>query len=324
MKTLDLIGAPFDLGASRRGCSMGPTALRIAGLVDRLAELGHPVVNHGDLAAKPVAGLTLPGRARDAAAVAGWARALEHAALESLSCGNVPVFLGGDHSISFGTVSGAARHAEQADRPLFVLWLDAHADYNTPATSPSGNMHGMPVACFTGLEGFENLLPANRPQVRPDHVFLFGARSIDADERHLLLAAGVNVLDMRALDEHGVAGLMRRIIDIVTRANGLLHVSLDADFLDPEVAPGVGTPVNGGVTWREAHLAMEMLADSGLVSSMDIVELNPFLDNRGMTAKALVDLTASLFGQRIYASVDAAAFVAATGGQEMREMLLSA
>ncbi len=158
----------------------------------------------------------------------------------------------------------------------------------------------MPVAFLTGLPGFDGMLDANLAKVLPENVFLFGVRSIDRDERRLLTEAGVNVLDMRAVDEHGVAALMQRIIDMVKAANGMLHVSFDADFLDPSIAPGVGTPVNGGATWREAHLAMELLSDSGLVTSMDIVELNPFLDERGKTAMALVDLTASLFGQRIY------------------------
>ncbi len=212
----------------------------------------------------------------------------------------MPVFLGGDHSISFGTVAGASRHAQESGRPFFLLWIDAHADYNTPKSSPSGNMHGMPVAFLTGLPGFDGMLDANLAKVLPENVFLFGVRSIDRDERRLLTEAGVNVLDMRAVDEHGVAALMQRIIDMVKAANGMLHVSFDADFLDPSIAPGVGTPVNGGATWREAHLAMELLSDSGLVTSMDIVELNPFLDERGKTAMALVDLTASLFGQRIY------------------------
>lgn len=321
MKIIELIGAPFDLGASLRGTSMGPAALRVAGLADRLTALGHPVIDSGDLVAKPVSDLMLKGRAREAAQVAGWARVLDNTAYTSLAEGRTPVFLGGDHSIAFGTVAGASRHAKEAGRPLFVLWIDAHADYNTPKSSPSGNMHGMPVAFFTGLQGFDGVLETKLVPVRPENVFLFGVRSIDRDERRLLTEAGVNVLDMRALDEHGVAGLMQRIIEVVSAANGMLHVSLDADFLDPSIAPGVGTPVNGGATWREAHLAMELLADSGFVTSMDIVELNPFLDERGKTAMALVDLTASAFGQRIYEAVDAAAFVAGNGGQVKADML---
>jgi arginase len=324
MKTIELIGAPFDLGASLRGTSMGPAALRIAGLADRLTALGHPVIDGGDLAAKPVSDLKLEGRARDAAQVAGWARSLDHAAHASLSKGRTPVFLGGDHSIAFGTVAGASRYAKEAGRPLFVLWIDAHADYNTPKSSPSGNMHGMPVAFFTGLAGFDGMLETQLAPVSPENVFLFGVRSIDRDERRLLNEAGVNVLDMRAVDEHGVAGLIQRIIEVVSTANGMLHVSFDADFLDPSIAPGVGTPVNGGATWREAHLAMEMLSDSGLLTSLDIVELNPFLDERGKTALALADLTASLFGLRIYEAVDAAAFVAGHGGQAKADMLLFA
>ncbi len=323
-KIVELIGAPLDLGASMRGCAMGPCALRVAGIADRLSDLGHRVIDNGDLSASPVHDIHIAGRAKNAAEITGWARLLEKSAYDSLQAGRMPVFLGGDHAISFGTVSGAARHAEAQGRPLFVLWIDAHADYNNPATSPSGNMHGMPVAFFTGVKGFDGIIPGARSTVAPENVFILGVRSIDRDERHALAEAGVNVMDMRALDEHGIASLLRRVLDTVEKANGMLHVSFDADFLDPSIAPGVGTAVNGGATWREAHLAMEMLADSGLVTSLDVVELNPFLDERGKTALALVDLVASLFGQRIFEAVDASAFVARAGGQAKSGMLLSA
>lgn len=323
-KIVELIGAPLDLGASMRGCAMGPCALRVAGLADRLTDLGHRVIDNGDLVAAPVRDIHLRGNAKNLAEITGWARLLETSAFDALQAGRMPVFLGGDHAISFGTVSGAARHADAVGRPLFVLWIDAHADYNNPATSPSGNMHGMPVAFFTGVEGFEGILATDRSTVAPENVFILGVRSIDRDERRALADAGVNVLDMRALDEHGIAGLIRRVLDVVEKAGGMLHVSLDADFLDPSIAPGVGTAVNGGATWREAHLAMEMLADSGLVTSLDIVELNPFLDERGKTAIMLVELAASLFGQRIFEAVDASAFVARAGGQAKAGMLLLA
>jgi arginase len=322
-KTIELIGAPLDLGASMRGCAMGPCALRVAGIADRLAALGHSVIDSGDLAAIPVPEIHLRGNAKSCAEITGWARRLETAAFTSLQAGRMPVFLGGDHAISFGTVSGAARHADGEGRPLFVLWIDAHADYNNPATSPSGNMHGMPVAFFTGVDGFDGILTDGRSTVAPENVFILGVRSIDSGERRSLAEAGVNVLDMRAIDEHGIAALLRQILETVKKANGMLHVSFDADFLDPSIAPGVGTAVNGGATWREAHLAMEMLADSGLVTSLDVVELNPFLDERGKTALTLADLVASLFGQRIFEAVDASAFVARASGQAKAGMLLS-
>jgi arginase len=214
--------------------------------------------------------------------------------------GRFPLILGGDHSLSMGSVSGMARYAASKDRPLFVLWLDAHADFNSPATSPSGNIHGMPVAFFCGEAEFAEILPKGRPFVDPKNVFQVGIRSVDAREREEIHEHGVNVFDMRAIDEQGIGAIMREILDVVTRANGLLHVSLDLDFLDPEIAPGVGTTVPGGATFREAHLVMEMLSDSGLVSSLDLVELNPFLDDRGKSARILVELTASLFGRRIF------------------------
>lgn len=324
MKTIELFGAPVNLGAGMQGCSMGPCALRLAGVVDRLNALNHNVVDRGDLKSTPVDGLSLEGNTKHLNDIAGWTRTLEQTSAQSLKTGNLPVFLGGDHALSMGTVSGAASYAASVNKPLFVLWLDAHADYNTPQTSPSGNMHGMPVAFFTGKPGFDGILTANRAVVKPSNVFILGVRSIDRDERRALSDAGVNVYDMRALDEHGIAALLRSILTTVQEAGGLLHISLDADFIDPTIAPGVGTAVNGGVTYREAHLAMEMLADSGLVTSLDIVELNPFLDERGKTAVLLAELIASLFGQRIFETVDAKDFAGNAGGQTAGRMLQSA
>lgn len=323
MKPIDLFGAPVDLGAGIQGCSMGPCALRLAGIVERLKALGHQVHDNGDLASSLVEDLSLAGNCRHLANIAGWTRVLEISAYNSLKAGKLPVFLGGDHALSMGTVSGAARYAASANKPLYVLWLDAHADYNTPSTSPSGNMHGMPVAYFTGKPGFDGILPASRAVVDPSNVYMLGIRSIDIDERRALSEAGVNVFDMRALDEHGVSVLLRSILQIVKDAGGHLHVSLDADLIDPGIAPGVGTAVNGGVTYREAHLAMEMLADSGLVSSLDIVELNPFLDERGKTAVLLAELVASLFGQRIFETVDSASLRTQSDGHPTGRMLLS-
>jgi arginase len=207
--------------------------------------------------------------------------------------------LGGDHSLSIGTVHGVSRYAEEAGRPLFVLWLDAHADFNTPATTPSGNLHGMSAALLAGEPGFEAVFGEAARAVRPENLHLFGTRSVDRDERKLLRARGVHVVDMRLIDEFGVGVLMRRVLEAVATAGALLHVSLDVDFLDPGAAPGVGTTVPGGATVREAHLAMELLHDSGLVTSLDVVELNPFLDVRGQSALLLVDLIGSLFGRQI-------------------------
>ncbi len=213
----------------------------------------------------------------------------------------MPIVLGGDHSLAMGSIAGVARYAAEAGRKLFVLWLDAHSDFNTPLTSPSGNMHGMPAAMLSGEPGLDGVLgEETHALIEPGALHLFGIRSIDADERRLLRARGIDVVDMRMLDEHGFAVSIRRIIDRVRAADGLLHVSLDVDFLDPSIAPGVGTAVPGGATHREAHLVMELLYESGLATSLDVVELNPFLDERGKSALLLVDLTASLFGRQVY------------------------
>jgi arginase len=299
-RTIELIGAPVEAGAGRRGCVMGSTALRVAGIDATLASLGYSIADRGDVAPAADPTIRLQGQARNAAEIAGWTRALEAAGYQSMRREAFPVFLGGDHSLSMGSVSGVARHAAEMGRPLFVLWLDAHADFNTPRTSPSGNMHGMPVAFFCGEGGFDGILPADRPLVPPQNVFQLGIRSIDPAERDAVGLRGVNVFDMRTIDERGAAAIMRDVIRTISEARGLLHVSLDVDFLDPDVAPGVGTTVLGGATLREAHLVMEMLCDSGLVASLDLVELNPFLDDRGKSARIMVELTASLFGRRIF------------------------
>jgi arginase len=221
-------------------------------------------------------------------------------AYELARSGAIPIFLGGDHTLSMGSVNGIARHWREAGRELFVLWLDAHADYNTPATTITGNMHGMSAAFLCGEPGLDGLLGGEpRASVDPDRLELFGTRSIDKLEDDLLGLRRISVADMREIDEFGVGVLIRRVIDKVRSRDGVLHVSFDVDFLDPSLAPGVDTTVPGGATYREAHLVMEMLHDSGLVRSVDIVELNPFLDERGRTARTAVELIGSLFGQQI-------------------------
>ena len=212
----------------------------------------------------------------------------------------LPIYLGGDHVLSAGTVSGHAAAAKEMGRPLFVLWLDAHADFNTLASSPSGNLHGTPLAFACGLPGFDVFLDGPvRAAVDPANVCILGLRSVDGEERRLLQSSDVTAHDMRAIDEHGIAPLLSDFLDRVRAANGLLHVSLDVDFIEPDIAPAVGTTVPGGATFREAHHVMELLHDSALVSSLDLVELNPFLDVKGRTARLMVDLTASLFGRQV-------------------------
>jgi arginase len=258
----------------------------------------------------------MSGSLRNLASVAGWSRMLCRETYTATKSGRVPIVIGGDHSLSIGSVSGIARHCAEAGRELFVLWLDAHADFNTPATSPSGNMHGMSAAALCGEPGLDGIF-GNEPHglVDPKNLCIFGVRAIDRGERELLHARGVDVVDMRRLDEFGASALMRRFIERVRERNGVLHVSLDVDFLDPLLAPGVGTTVPGGATFREAHLIMEMLHDSALVGSLDVVELNPFLDERGKSALLLVDLVASLFGRQIVdrrTSADAFSNIATT------------
>lgn len=293
-----LIGAPIDTGQRRPGCLMGPAALRVAGIGPALAALGHEVADLGDLAPDPVPPPPDPGNPalHHLAETLGWAAALARAGQAAMGQG-VPLFLGGDHSLSLGSVAGVAAHAAALGRPLFVLWLDAHSDIHTPATTESGNLHGTPVAYLTGRP-FAPFPPFPAP-VPPDRVCLFGLRSVDAAERAALAADDFVLADMRTLDEQGVTAPLRAFLDRVAAADGLLHVSLDVDFLDPSVAPAVGTTVPGGATVREAHLVMELLHESGLVASLDVVELNPFLDERGRTAHLMVDLVASLFGRTV-------------------------
>jgi arginase len=295
-----ILGAPVQDGAGRLGCEMGPSALRTAGLVTTLTELGHEVEDLGTV--QPVATPPRVSHGNPALKalpeIVAWTTAIAEAAYEA-GRDAMPIFLGGDHSISAGTLSGVARRARETGRPLFVLWLDAHPDFHTLETTASGNLHGVPLAYASGRPGFAGVFPDLPVAVDPKRVCTLGLRSVDPAERKALGEAGVTVHDMRAVDEHGMAPLLRAFLKRVADENGLLHVSLDVDFLDPSIAPAVGTTVPGGATFREAHLAMEMLSDSGLVSSLDLVELNPFLDERGRTATLMVDLTASLMGRRI-------------------------
>jgi arginase len=303
-QAVTILGAPVEAGASVPGSAMGPAMLRTAGIVKTLKELGHDVEDRGDLVVPhPLAHSVAPeGKTHRFAHVAAWVRALARETYAIVRAGRTPIVLGGDHSLAMGSIGGLARHAVEAGRELFVLWLDAHTDFNTPLTSPSGNMHGMSAAMLSREPGLEGVF-GDEPHgfIDPGRLHLFGIRSIDSGERCLLQDRGVDVVDMRRLDEDGFAVSIRRIIDRVKACDGLLHVSLDVDFLDPAIAPGVGTAVPGGATYREAHLVMELLYESGLKLSLDLVELNPFLDERGKSALLLVDLTASLFGRQVYA-----------------------
>ncbi len=298
-KSCHILGAAIETGASQRGCLMGPASLRTAGLMEVLMSLGWQVADLGDVQIAPQAETPHANPAvHNLAETRAWIEALEPMAYEAARTSDLPIFMGGDHSMSAGTVPGVARVAAEEGRPLFVLWLDAHPDLHTLATTESGNLHGTPVAYFTG-QGECEAYPALAQAVDPAHVCFMGIRSVDPAEHARIKDLNMEVHDMRALDETGVLAPLRAFLERVKAANGRLHVSFDVDFLDPGIAPAVGTTVPGGATFREAHLIMETLCDSGLVGSLDLVELNPFLDERGRTAKLLCDLTASLFGRRV-------------------------
>jgi len=301
---LTMLGLGLELGSPARGAAMGPQALRTAGLGRALADLGHRVTDCGTLYEVPPATVDMAplhaDRCRHLAEIAGWTRAIHDQAYAMAAGSSVPIFLGGDHAISMGSITGVARSRAEQGRELAVLWLDAHADYNTPETTHSGNLHGMVLALATGDPILAPML-GDRPlhALTPGDITVFGARSIDPEEKVRLHAHGIDTVDMRAIDERGVSALLADRI-ARWRARGVdLHVSFDADFLDPAVAPGTGTVVPGGATYREAHLVMEMLCDSGLVTSLDVAELNPFLDERGRTALTLTELVASLFGRTV-------------------------
>jgi arginase len=294
-----VLGAPVQEGAGRLGCDMGPSAFRTAGLLTELRSLGYEVEDRGNIVPKPRKDLRHPNAAvRALPETVAWTEAIAEAAYDASGDG-IPIFIGGDHSLSAGSMTGLARRAAEDDRELFVLWLDSHPDFHTLVTTTSGNLHGVPMAYATGLDGFEGYFPPLAAALKPQNVCMMGIRSVDPAERAALKNAGVTIHDMRAIDENGVVSLLNAFLKRVADADGILHVSFDVDFLDPAIAPGVGTTVPGGATFREAHLIMEILHDSGLVTSLDLVELNPFLDERGRTALLMVDLVASLMGRRV-------------------------
>jgi arginase len=297
LRTASLIGAPTDVGASDRGASMGPEALRVAGLHGALTGCGLKVVDCGNVSGPPNPGLPALGGYRNLAEVVACNREVHDAVYRELRAERLPILLGGDHSLSIGSVSAVARHCGEAHQPLRVIWLDAHADFNTRNLSPSGSLHGMPVACLCGF-GPRELAQMNgvTPAIRPQWVRQVGIRSVDPGERRFVHEQQLAVFDMRYIDEVGVRKAMEvALADLHPDVH--LHVSFDVDFLDPEIAPGVGTTVAGGLSYREAQLCMEMIADTGRIGSLDIMELNPALDVRNKTAVLAVDLVESLFGK---------------------------
>lgn len=294
---VSLIGAPTDVGAGHRGARLGPEALRIAGLGEALVKRGVDVIDRGNLDGprnpwqKPVEGY------RHLPEVVAWNRAVMDAVGAELDEGRLPILLGGDHCLGLGSITAVARHCRKTGKQLRVLWLDAHADFNTSHVTPSGNVHGMPVACLCGL-GPDALtrLGGEAPALRADEIRQIGIRSVDEGEKRLVQEYGLDVYDMRYIDEIGMKRVMEEALEGVDD-NTHLHVSFDVDFLDPSIAPGVGTTVPGGPNYREAQLVMEMIADTGRMASLDIVELNPIIDKRNRTARLAVDLVESLFGK---------------------------
>ncbi|OZB16216.1 MAG: arginase [Rhodobacterales bacterium 34-62-10] len=294
-----LIGCPVDSGKRSRGCLMGPDAYRTAGLAEAMVDLGHRVTDMGNLAPASVpAPKTALAHLHALAETIGWTQSIAQAAEGAMARG-LPIFMGGDHSLSLGSVAGVAAHAAAQGRPQFVLWLDAHSDYHTPQSSVSGHLHGTPLAYVTGRKGFDGF-PTLLAPIPQQNICIIGLRSVDPAERSALEESTIHRHDMREIDETGIARPLGVFLDRVAAAGGALHVSLDVDFIDPAAAPGVVTTVPGGATVREAHLVMEMLHDTGLMTSLDLVELNPFLDDRGRTAQLMVDLAASALGRRVF------------------------
>ena len=294
---VSLIGVPTDIGAGHRGASMGPEALRVARLGEALRARGLDVVDRGNLPGPTNPWLPPQDGYRHLDQVVTWNRAVLDAVYAELVAERVPIMLGGDHCLATGSITAVARWCRERDRKLRVIWLDAHADFNTSTITPSGNVHGMPVACLCGY-GPQALthLGGSAPALRADQIRQIGIRSVDAGEKKLVHDVGLDIYDMRYIDEIGMKAVMLQALEGVD-ANTHLHVSFDVDFLDPGIAPGVGTTVPGGPNYREAQLVMEMIADTGRMGSLDIVELNPVLDNHNATAELAVDLVESLFGK---------------------------
>jgi arginase len=294
---ISLVGAPTDIGAGHRGASMGPEALRVAGLGEALIARGLDVIDRGNLAGPfnpwqpPVDGY------RHLPDVVAWNRAVMRAVGAELAGERLPILLGGDHCLAIGSIAAVANHCRERGKTLRVIWLDAHADFNTSTVTPSGNVHGMPVACLCGYGPRElTELGGAAPMLDTAAIRQIGIRSVDPGEKRLVREAGLDIYDMRYIDEIGMMRVMAEALDGIDK-NTHLHVSFDVDFLDPTIAPGVGTTIPGGPNYREAQLCMEMIADTGLVGSLDIVELNPALDVRNQTALLAVDLVETLFGK---------------------------
>ena len=296
-----IIGVPLDLGGNRRGVDMGPSAFRIAGLGERLASLGVTVVDEGDLVT-PIPEVKSFGdpTKRYIREITRVCEKLYKTSLGVLEKGGLPLVLGGDHSLAAGSVAASADFARRENTPLGLIWVDAHGDMNTPASSDSGNVHGMPLASLLGSEPVElSRIGGFSPKVAPEHTVLIGIRNLDAREKEIVRASAVHVFTMKDIDRSGIASIVEQALAIAGHGTGGIHVSFDLDVCDPTIAPGVGTPVKGGLDYREAHMVMEMIADSGLLKALDLVEVNPILDDRNMTAILGAELASSALGMKI-------------------------
>jgi arginase len=300
-RPVHIIGVSLDLGGNRRGVDMGPSAFRIAGLGERLTALGLPVIDAGDLVA-PIPEVKAFGdpTKKYIREIARLCERLYKTSLAVLEKGGIPLVLGGDHSLGAGSVAATADFLRRDDKPAGLIWVDAHGDMNTPATSSSGNVHGMPLAALLGSEPAElSRIGGFAPKVTPDRTVLIGIRNLDDREKERIRESGVHVFTMKDIDRAGIAATVEQAIAIAGKGAGGIHVSFDLDVCDPTIAPGVGTPVKGGFNYREAHMLMEMVADSGLLRALDLVEVNPILDDRNMTAILGTELASSALGQRI-------------------------
>ena len=301
MHPVHIIGVPLDLGSGRRGVDMGPSALRIAGLGDRIASLGYQVIDRGNLPS-PIAETKASGHERKkyAREIGRVCQRLFQAALASLDAGALPIVLGGDHSLAAGSVAATAAHARRRHKRIGLLWIDAHGDMHTPETSTSGNVHGMPLAALLGPEPRElSRIGDFSPKIRPANTVLLGLRNLDPGEKQQVLDSGIHVFTMKDIDREGLATVAERALALAARGTAGVHVSFDLDACDPSIAPGVGTPVQGGLSYREAHTLMELIADSGQITSLDMVEVNPILDIQNTTAQLGTELVSSALGMKI-------------------------
>ena len=296
-----LIGVPMDLGSGRRGVDMGPSAIRIAGINERLRELGHKVLDDGDIDIKNVEELRVGDlKARYLKEITRALKLLSKKIGKIIAGRGFPLVLGGDHSIAVGTISGIASYCKRQRKKLGLLWIDAHGDINTPATSPSGNIHGMPLASVLGFGPRELAgIGGSFSKVDPVNVVLVGIRSLDEGEKKLLAQTGITVFTMTDIDRQGIHRVMKKALAKVTHGTDYVHVSFDLDAVDPTVASGVGTPVKGGLDYREAHLIMELISEARIMTSLEIVEVNPILDSKNASAEFAVELVTSAFGKKI-------------------------